>query len=852
MRKKQGPESKVARAEVASLRARLAEAEQTLDAIRSGAVDALVIAGPEGERVYTLEGEDYRYRRLIETMKEGAAIVIDGGAVVYANQRLAEMLGVPLPRLLASNLGPFVSHESREMFQTLMRRGAQRASKAEISFDRDGTQIPTYVSATPNGGTDGGVCVVVTDLTEQKRSEEILAAERLATSILEQAAEAVVVCDPEGRVVRASRAATLLAGESPLLRAFDSVFPLRLTTSDPHDDLLSRALRGELVSGAEATLANAENGAKHLVVSAAPLKNVKQETIGCVVSLTDVTERKRAEDGMQLLGRVSAALAGSLNVPTTLAGLVSVVVPAFADLCLVYTADEARDKLTLRGAQHVDGAQAARLRLELAYLPWPPAHTALGRALASGTGLNLDPFDASTVHDSFIHTLSDYGARSILVAPLCLHRNTLGVIAVGRSDSDEAFRDENLRILEELAMRVAVALDNARLFDLAQKEKERVEEANRTKDEFLAVVSHELRTPLNSILGWARMLRSHDIKEEKRERGLETIERNAVIQARLIDDLLDISRIVSGKLRVDHRAVDMVAVSRAAMDSVRPLAQTKGVALEADLGEAAGPVLGDGSRLQQVVWNLLTNAVKFTRAGGHVNLTLRSVNSHVEIEVVDDGRGIASDFLPHVFERFRQADAGSTRAHGGLGIGLTIVKNLVELHGGTITAFSDGEGRGARFLVTLPCAEAPKTDVRVMPATCGAFEQSEALSGVRLLVVEDDDDGRELLASLLRDCKASVTTADSSPCAFEILQNERFDALLSDISMPGEDGYTLIRRVRELAPEQNGQIPAVALTAYARNEDRKRALLAGFDSHIPKPIEPHELVLVLSSMIRRA
>jgi PAS domain S-box-containing protein len=843
-----------ARAEIASLRARLEEAEQTLDAIRSGTVDALVIAGPQGERVFTLEGVDYRYRRLVETMKEGAAIVGADGVVVYGNERLAEMLGTPLERLIGSRIDRYVAEDSRGAFQALLREGVARPTKSEILFERLGatSRVPTYVSATPTGDADGGACLVVTDLTEQKRSEEILAAERLATSILEQAAEAVVVCGVDGRVLRASRAAHRLARANPLLRPFRDVLPARLRdgAASAPDDLVRRALAGDVVSGAEATLALPDHPTKHLVVSAAPLKNARQEIIGCVVSLTDVTERKRAEDGMHLLGRASAALGGSFEPGPMIDGLVAVIVPSFADWCALFARAEDRQTLELAGCAHADEALADALREGM-------ARAALGAGgfletvVRGGEARRVERVDADD--DPFFDAIRAVDSRSVVAAPLRAHRRTFGAIAVGRGSPDDPFRDEDVDVLKELAVRAAVAIDNSKLFDLAQREKRRVEEANRAKDEFLAAVSHELRTPLNAILGWARLLRTGQLPGDKRDHALETIERNAVIQAQLIDDLLDISRIVSGKLRLEQRDVDLAAVVQAAIDSVKPLAQSKGVAIESELDHPGGPILGDPDRLQQVVWNLLTNAVKFTPASGHVRVALRARNAHVEIEVADDGRGIAKDFLPHVFERFRQADAGSTRKHGGLGIGLTIVKNLVELHGGTIEAFSDGENRGARFLVMLPAFDARGGDsVNAGPLRSSRFTCSNELTGAKVLVVDDDDDGRDLVAEVLRECQADVWTADCARAAFDTIQERRYDALLSDISMPGEDGYSLIARVRALPPEKNGRVPALALTAFARGEDRRRALLAGFDGHLPKPVEPQELVLVLSSMIRRA
>ncbi|MCP9495855.1 MAG: PAS domain-containing protein [Pyrinomonadaceae bacterium MAG19_C2-C3] len=383
------------------------------------------------------------------------------------------------------------------------------------------------------------------------------------------------------------------------------------------------------------------------------------------------------------------------------------------------------------------------------------------------------------------------------------------------------------------------------------------EEANRLKDEFLATLSHELRTPLTSILGWSRMLRSGSLKEDAAQRALEIIERNAQSQNNLIGDILDVSRIITGKLRLDVRPVELSSVIEAAADSVRPAAEAKSVRLQILLDPEAGMVSGDANRLQQVVWNLLTNAVKFTPKGGRVQVRLERVNSHVEITVADTGKGIEPEFLPHVFDRFRQADQTTTRTHGGLGLGLSIVRQLVELHGGTVHVESEGIGHGATFVVQLPlmiARQQPETPERRHPKAGGnaALECPPQLAGLRLLVVEDEEDSRELLRAILEGCGADVAVAASVPEAIELFKQSKPDILLSDIGMPEEDGYDLIRKVRALEAEQGGsRVLAVALTAYARVEDRVRALNAGFQVHIPKPIEPVELVAIVASLAGR-
>ena len=387
---------------------------------------------------------------------------------------------------------------------------------------------------------------------------------------------------------------------------------------------------------------------------------------------------------------------------------------------------------------------------------------------------------------------------------------------------------------------------------------EKLREANRLKDEFLATLSHELRTPLTSILGWAHLLQSGDYDAASVKSALETIERNARAQNQLIDDLLDVSRIITGKLRLDVSVVDLSAVIEAAVDAVRPAAEAKEIRLQVLLDPSAGAVSGDADRLQQVIWNLLTNAVKFTPKGGRVQVRLERVNSHVEIIVGDTGQGVAPEFLPHVFDRFRQADQSSTRKHGGLGLGLSIVRQLVEQHGGTVRAESEGVGRGTTFtvklarLVTVERRESERRE-RVHPTAGGRipFNCAPSLEGLKVLVVDDEPDTREMIRAVLERCSSVVTTAGSAAEARVAFARTRPDVLVCDIGMPGEDGYAVIGSVRALPAEEGGRTPAIALTAYARVEDRVRALMAGFQVHVPKPVEPMELAALVASLAGR-
>ena len=399
----------------------------------------------------------------------------------------------------------------------------------------------------------------------------------------------------------------------------------------------------------------------------------------------------------------------------------------------------------------------------------------------------------------------------------------------------------------------------------ARLEAERV---SRMKDEFLATLSHELRTPLNAILGWSQILQGGSRDDEDLGQGLETIERNARAQSQIIDDLLDMSRIISGKVRLDVQGLDLASLVNAAVSTVRPTAENKSVRLRAVVDPMPGvSVLGDPGRMTQVLWNLLTNSLKFTPKGGTVQVVLKRINSHVELSVTDTGEGISADFLPFVFDRFRQADASTTRRHGGLGLGLSIVKQLVELHGGTVSAESGGPGRGSTFTVNLPLTaiQANAADLTEPSASVHPSDRSASippdmrvdLSGARILVVDDEPDARRLVSRLLTDCGAVTTLAGSVTEAMALIAGDGngtgtpFDVVVSDIGMPGQDGYDLIHQLRALPREKGGQIPAVALTAYARAQDRIRALSAGFQMHVAKPVEPVELVTVVASAARR-
>lgn len=418
-------------------------------------------------------------------------------------------------------------------------------------------------------------------------------------------------------------------------------------------------------------------------------------------------------------------------------------------------------------------------------------------------------------------------------------------------------------VFRDITERRRLESERERLLASAQAAQREAEQANRLKDEFLATASHELRTPLTAVVGWSRLLRTGKLDAENSARALEAIERNANLQTKLIDDLLDVSRIITGKLTLDRDPTEMAHVISDAVNTVRPAADAKNITIETSFDADAEPVLGDANRLQQVVWNLLSNAVKFTPKNGRIEVALRRVDSHIEISVHDSGEGINQEFLPYVFDRFRQADGKTTRSHSGLGLGLAIVRQLVELHGGTVNAHSDGPGRGAIFTLKLPALSSHsrpgiKTAADALDlskAIVGkelSIERSPRLEGVRVLVVDDDFETRQMLDAVLSQCHAEVITAASAAEALEELKRQKPDVLVSDLGMPEQDGYELIRKVREMeSRDTRSATPALALTAYAKAEDRVRALADGYQVHLSKPVEPAEFVLVVANLAGR-
>lgn len=677
--------------------ARLQEAEEIIRAIREGEIDAVAIGNPQRgahPQIHMLSGSEEPYCILVETMSEGAVTLNPDARVLYSNPAFARLVGRSPDELVNTAMPDYVMAADRPLFDALLRRGIREDSKGEVSILSPSGVVPVLLSfGRLKVGDLPCACLIVTDLREQRRNQEILAAERLTNSILDQAAEAIIVCDEAGMVTRANQQAQRLAVRNPLLAMFDESFPLFLAPSGP--PLPSTAavdcvhimdiLRGKTFTSREVVLkGSGDVHSRPMLLSAGPLRAADQNIIGCVVNLTDITERKKAEQ-------------------------------ALADLLL---------------------------------------------------------------------------------------------------------REQKARAEAQMA--------------------------NQAKDIFLATLSHELRTPLSAVLGWVRLLREAPTPQLSAQ-AVEVIERNARAQAQLIDDILDISRIISGKITLEMKLIQLPPIVNAAMESVRLAAEAKGIQLKTQILDENALVLGDSGRIQQVVWNLLSNATKFTPRGGCVEIAAGCDHQHAYITVSDTGQGIPADFLPFVFDRFRQADGSTTRRHGGLGLGLAIVRHVVEMHGGTVAVESPGPGLGSTFTVRLPAAAsdldfggalAQKGKAGIPPEV-----DPTLLKGVRILLVDDQADTLTFLAVVLRQRGAQVTTAHSAEGALEFLLKDPPDVLISDIAMPGGDGYHLIQDLRayEAANPALARTPAIALTAFARTADANDALRSGFQKHISKPVDVGEL-----------
>ena len=626
------------------------------------------------------------------------------------------------------------------------------------------------------------------------------------------------------------------------------------------DEVLARIRAGESVDHFETVRRRKDGTLVDISLSISPIRDDSGTIIGASKIARDISERLRAQAEQErnrqqaiFLSRLSATFATSFEPKQILMSLANLSVPYFADWCAV-DLRQPNGPIERLALVHVEPAKmqlVSRLRERYENAKSPTSPTAVIRTGMAAIALNITDamlVDVAKDDEERLRLLRSLNLVSYLCLPLKVHGRTIGAVTMAMAESGRHFDDDDVRIAEDAASRAALAVDNARAY-------EQLQVANQLKDEFLATLSHELRTPLNAILGYTRLLQSGMIGDDRRASALTTVERNAFALTQIVEDILDVSRIISGKIRLNIQPVDVADVVKNAVDTIRPAADAKQIRIQMILDPRAA-ISGDPDRLQQVVWNLVSNAVKFTPKQGIVQVLLERINSHVEIVVSDTGAGIAPDFLPHIFERFRQADSGTTREHGGIGLGLAIVRHLVELHGGTIHASSGGKDQGSTFRVRLPVMIVQTETVSERRAHGEPTRPLQAalprLDGLRVLAVDDDADARALIGETLEPAGAKVTTADSVVRALELLPSVRPDVLIADIGMVGTDGFELIRRIRAARDDEMRTVPAVALTAYARAEDRVKALQAGFQMHLAKPVDPAELIVAVAALAKQS
>jgi PAS domain S-box-containing protein len=754
---------------------------------------------------------------IITKTLDGTITSWNNGAERIFGYTADEVIGRPVTILIPED------HLDEEPAIIARLRAGERIEHYEtVRVRKDGTLLDISLTVSPIKGPDGhvvGASKVARDISERKQAEQMLRSrEEELTDFIENSAVGLHWVGPDGIILWANKAELELLGYTRDEYIGHHIAEFH-ADSGVIQDILGRLTRDETLHSYEARLRCKDGSLRHVLISS-NVRRQSGEFVHTRCFTRDITERRLTEEALrQSEERFAKAFKASpfaLTITSLKTSQLLEINETFTRLS-GYTREEA----------------VGRTTLELGL--WArPSDRVEEIAMISERGQVRDI--------EYRFRMKDGTER---VGLLSAERIEIG----GETCA--------LTVIQDITEQKLAEAERNQMLEREQTLRAKAEEASRLKDEFLATVSHELRTPLTSILGWAHLLRTGPFTAGEAANALEIIERNARAQSQLIDDLLDVSRIITGKLRVDLRHVDPISFVEAAIEAVRPAAEAKGIRVQKIMDTGVSSVSGDPGRLQQVIWNLLSNAIKFTARGGNVQVRLERVNSHIEIAVSDTGAGITPEFLPHVFDRFRQADQRTTRKYGGMGLGLSIVRHLVELHGGTVRAESTGEGQGAVFTVLLPVAPVYQAAIqggRVHPAardTLPSFECVDRLDRVRVLVVDDEPDTRELLKVGLGQCGAEVTAAGSAAEALEAITAEVPDLLISDIGMPDEDGYELIRKVRTLPAERGGRVPAIALTAYARTEDRLQALRAGYHMHVPKPVELAELVAVAASLLQR-
>jgi len=850
-----------------------------------------------------------RFHHFLDAVIDYAVFMLDAaGHVATWNEGAKRTKGYEADEIIGKHFSAFYTPEDRDagkperVLEMVRREG--RFEEEGWRVRKDGSRFWADVVITAlrnNEGKMTGFAKVTRDLTTRRQAEETerrllqeRAARRAAEEsegrlresedryralsrrlevILEGVMDGITVQDRSGKVVFANSAAATVCGfrsVAELMEANPMDVVSRFEIRDERGQLLHtadlpgrRALAGEGQRSVSLHVRDKRDGREWWsLLRAGAVLGPEGDPELAINVWHDVTLERRQERQEKHLAAATAALATSLDHNEMFPTLARTLVPGLADWCAVHLVEG--DELRTVAVAHTDRSKLAWARAYFDNYPSAPTEArGLWNVVRTGRSeLYNDVSDAVLVEvarsPEHLATLRAMGIRAALIAPIKVRERTTGAISLVCTESARRYEPHDVAFVEELSRRAGAAIENAHLYQAAQEAASRAEaaarraeEANRVKDEFLATVSHELRTPLNAIVGWAGLLKQKPM-DASAAKGIEVIARNARAQVKIVEDILDVSRIIAGKLRIDPKPTDLVAIAREALDVVRPSASAKQIALELESQSDVCLLIGDSERLQQVIWNLLANAVKFTDRQGFVRVTIRRESSNIVLTVADNGKGIDASFLPFVFDPFKQADASTTRRFGGLGLGLALVRHIVELHGGSVGAESDGPGKGATFSVTLPVhaetpvtlrepSAAPRLD-RSAPSNAGA------LHALRVLIVDDDPDARDMLETVLTEAGAIVEAAESAADGFTALRRFRPQVLVSDIGMPEEDGYSFVQRLRMLDPSEGGRIPSLALTAYTRGEDRTKALSAGFTTYIAKPVNPDDLVAAVANL----
>ena len=723
------------------------------------------------------------------------------GKILEANEAVSRLLGLRRDEVLEQSISRFLGQDEAREFVVALREVVERDVTRNVRLQprsASGEMIPTTLNASALRDTDGSIIGAIGILRDMRELDQ---ARAYAENLIKNAPDPVFVSDLEGKIHQANDAVFSLLGFRP-----DELIEQSLSRIISPEETwefmvaLREVVDRGVTRNARLHPRSASGDVIPTALNASALRDTEGRVIGAIGILRDMRELDKAR-------AYAESLIKNAPDPVFVSDLEGKILQA--NDAVSHLLGFRQDEVVEQSVSRFLGADETREFV-----------AALREVVEHGVSRNVRLHPRSASGEVISTTLN----ASALRDP---DGNVIGAIGILR----------DMRAYEQV------------LRDLEESRRE-LRDADQAKDRFLAVVSHELRTPLTAMLGWVRLLTTGMLDDATSARALPVIERNTKLLAQLIDDLLDVSRIVAGKLRLEAGPVDLVAVIESAIEAVQGLADAKSIGLKAVLDPSAGSLVGDPGRLQQVVWNLLANAIKFTPGRGRVDLRLERAGTHARLRVRDTGRGISRELLPHIFDRFRQDDG--TRRHGGLGLGLAIVRHIVELHEGRVWAESDGEGRGATLVVELPL---PVDDVRPAAKPAAVYRRLESaasrlinLARRRILVVDDEADARDLLAEILGQAGAEVIVVGSADEALETLRRWRPDVLVSDIGMPGDDGYVLIRKVRALGSDEGGQVRALALTAYARSEDRALALEAGFHTHIAKPVDPLELTALIAGL----